>query len=45
MAEVNIKRPKDYHKYFHVSGEGNLWLDGRGKPITLDSPLNKLQKC
>ena len=20
MAEVNIKEPKDYHKYFYVSG-------------------------
>ena len=44
MAEVNIKGPDNYHKYFHVLGEGNVWLDGKGKPIPLNSPLNKLQK-
>ena len=45
MTEVNIKGPEDYHKYFHVSGEGNVWLDGKGKPIPLDSPLNNHVDC
>ena len=45
MAEVNIKGPEDYYKYFHVSGEGNIWLDGKGKRIPFDSPLNNHVDC
>ena len=45
MAEANINGPEDYHKYFHVSEEGIFWLDGKGKPIPLDSPQNNHVDC
>ena len=41
MANTDIKGPEDYKLYFHTSREGNVWLDGKGKPILLDSPLKK----
>ena len=30
MATIDIKGPRDYHKYFNVSVEGNVWLGGKG---------------
>ena len=39
MANIDIKGPEDYKLYFHTSMEGNVWLDGKGKPIPLDQPL------
>ena len=39
MDNINIKGPKEYKLYFHTSMEGNVWLDGRGKPIPLDQLL------
>ena len=39
MAEVNIKGPEDYKLYFHTSREGNVSLDGKGKPIPLDQTI------
>ena len=39
MDNINIKRPEEYKLYFHTSMEGNVWLDGKGKPIPLDQPL------
>ena len=39
MANLDIKGPEDYKLYFHTSMEGNVWLDGKGKPIPLDQPL------
>ena len=39
MAKIDIKGPEDYKLYFHTSREGNIWLDGKGKPIPLDQPL------
>ena len=39
MADIDIKEPEDYKFYFHTSREGNVWLDGKGKPIPLDQPL------
>ena len=40
MANIDIKGPEDYELYFHISLEGNVWLDGKGKPICLDQPLD-----
>ena len=45
MAEVNIKGSEDYHKYSYVSGEGNILLDGKGKPIPIESPLKSHIDC
>ena len=39
MANIDIKGPEDYKLYFHTSREGNVWLDGKGKPVPLDQPL------
>ena len=39
MDNINIKGPEEYNLYFHTSMEGNVWLDGKGKPIPLDQPL------
>ena len=39
MANIDIKGPEDYKLYFHTSREGNVWLDGKGKPIPLDQTL------
>ena len=39
MDNINIKGPEEYNLYFHTSREGNVWLDGKGKPIPLDQPL------
>ena len=39
MDNINIKGPEEYRLYFHTSMEGNVWLDGKGKPIPLDQPL------
>ena len=39
MANMDIKGPEYYKFYFHTSMEGNVWLDGKGKPIPLDQPL------
>ena len=39
MANIDIKGPEDYNLYFHTSMEGNVKLDGKGKPIPLDQPL------
>ena len=30
-----IKGPQDYHKFYHTSSEGLVWLDGKGNPIPL----------
>ena len=38
MDNINIKGPEEYKLYFHTSMEGNVWLDGKGKPIPLDQP-------
>ena len=35
----NIKGPQDYHKFYHTSSEGLVWLDGRGNPIPLSHML------
>ena len=34
-----IMGPKDYHKSYHTSSEGLVWLDGRGNPIPLSHTL------
>ena len=39
MYNINIKGPEEYKLYFHTSLEGNVWLDGKDKPIPLDKPL------
>ena len=39
MDNINIKGPEEYNLYFNTSREGNVWLDGKGKPIPLDQPL------
>ena len=39
MANIDIKGPGDYKLYFHTSREGNVLLDGKGKPTPLDQPL------
>ena len=39
MTEINVKGPEDYKLYFQTLREGNVWLDGKGKPIPLDQPL------
>ena len=36
----NIKEPQDYHKYYHTSSEGLVWLDGRGNLIPLSHTLD-----
>ena len=30
MVNIDIKGPEDYKLYFHLSSEGNVWLDGKG---------------
>ena len=35
----NIKGSKDYHKFYHTSSEGLVWLDGKGNPILLSCML------
>ena len=39
MDNINIKGPEVYNLCFHTSMEGNVWLDQKGKPISLDQPL------
>ena len=39
MANIDIRGPGDYKWYFHTSRGGNVWLEGKGKPIPLDQPL------
>ena len=34
-----IKGPQDYHKFYHTSSEGLVWLDGKGNPIPLSHML------
>ena len=34
-----IKGPQDYHKFYHTSSEGLVWLDGKGNPIPLSHTL------
>ena len=34
-----IKGPQDYHKFYHMSSEGLVWLDGKGNPIPLSHTL------
>ena len=33
------KGPQDYHKFYHTSSEGLVWLDGKGNPIPLSHTL------
>ena len=35
----NIKGPQDYHKFYHTSSEGLVWLDGKGNQIPLSHML------
>ena len=35
----DIKGPQDYHKFYHTSSEGLVWLDGKGNPILLSHML------
>ena len=39
MDSHNIKGPQDYHKFYHTSSEGQVWLDGKGNPIALSHTL------
>ena len=39
MANIDIKGGEDCKLYFHTSREGNVWLDGKDKPIPLDQTL------
>ena len=39
MDNINIKGSEEYKLYFHTLMEGNVWLDGKGKPIPPDQPL------
>ena len=34
-----IKGPQDYHKFYHTSSEGLVWLDGKGNPVPLSHML------
>ena len=34
-----IKGPQGYHKFYHTSSEGLVWLDGKGNPIPLSCML------
>ena len=35
MDLQNIKGPQDYHKFYHTSCKGLVWLDGKGNAIPL----------
>ena len=35
----SIKGPHDYHKLYHTSSEGLVWLDEKGNPIPLSQML------
>ena len=39
MDSQNLKGPQDYHKFYHTSTEGLIWLDGRGNPIPISHTL------
>ena len=39
MAHSLIKGPEDYKLFYHIDGEGNIWLDGKRNPISRDNPL------
>ena len=41
MSHFNITCPEDYQKYFHVSEQGYVWLDGKNNPILLTQNLTK----
>ena len=45
MANIDIKEPEDYKLYFHTSMGGNVWLDGKNKPIPIDQPLVNHVDC
>ena len=38
----NIKGPWDYHKIYHTSSGGLVWLGGKGNPIPLSHMLDAL---
>ena len=38
MANIDIKGPEEYILYIYTSREGNVWLDGKGKPFPLTNP-------
>ena len=37
-----IKGPQDYHKLYHNSSEGLVWLDGKGNQILLSHTLGAI---
>ena len=40
MAFNNLpKGPQDYLNFYHTDKDGNIWLDGDGKPISLQQNL------
>ena len=40
MAFNNLpKGPQDYLNFHHTDKDGNIWLDGNGKPISLQQNL------
>ena len=40
MAFNNLpKGPQDYLNFYHTDKEGNIWLDGEGKPFSLQQNL------
>ena len=42
MAFNNLpKGPQDYLNFYHTDKDGNIWLDGDGKPISLSTKLDR----
>ena len=36
-----IKGPQDYQNFYHTNKDGNIWLGGDGKPISLQMKLTE----